>query len=82
MKQHAFSGQQAVQLPYLGVIRKDAVVLFGEVLADMFPDKNVLGGAPFNVARHLRAFGQNPVIITHLGCDDLGDKVLRMMSQS
>ncbi len=56
-------------------------MLFGEVLADMFPDKTVLGGAPFNVARHLKAFGQNPVIITRLGCDDLGDEVLRVMSQ-
>ncbi len=82
MKQHAFSRLQAVQLPYLGVIRKDAIVLFGEVLADMFPDKTVLGGAPFNVARHLKAFGQNPVIITRLGSDDLGDEVLRVMSQN
>ncbi|PIV92139.1 MAG: hypothetical protein COW45_01270, partial [Gallionellales bacterium CG17_big_fil_post_rev_8_21_14_2_50_54_146] len=38
--------------------RKGAtVVLFGEVLADVFPDRAVLGGAPFNVARHLKAFG-------------------------
>lgn len=71
-----------MKLPHLGVTRKDAVVLFGEVLADMFPDKTVLGGAPFNVARHLKAFGQNPVIITRLGCDDLGDEVLRVMSQN
>ena len=82
MKQHAFPEKQAEQLPYVRAIRKDAVVLFGEVLADMFPDKNVLGGAPFNVARHLKAFGQYPVIITRLGCDDLGDEVLRVMSQN
>ena len=32
--------------------------LFGEVLFDHFPDgKRVLGGAPFNVAWHLQAFG-------------------------
>jgi fructokinase len=58
------------------------VVLFGEVLADMFPDRTVLGGAPFNVARHLKAFGQNPVLITRLGHDTLRDEILEVMSQS
>ncbi|MFH0785940.1 MAG: carbohydrate kinase [Pseudomonadota bacterium] len=57
-------------------------MLFGEVLADMFPGQNVLGGAPFNVARHLKAFGQNPVLLSRLGDDDLGDEVLRVMSQN
>lgn len=58
------------------------VVLFGEVLADIFPDRTVLGGAPFNVARHLKAFGQNPVLITRLGHDALRDEVLDVMSQN
>jgi fructokinase len=57
-------------------------VLFGEVLADMFPDRTVLGGAPFNVARHLKAFGQNPVLITRLGHDALRDEVLDVMLQN
>ncbi len=62
--------------------RKGNVVLFGEVLADIFPDKSVLGGAPFNVARHLEAFGQSPVLITRLGNDALRDEVLSAMSQN
>jgi fructokinase len=82
MTQYAFSLKQALQLPHLRVVPKDAVVLFGEVLADVFPDKTALGGAPFNVARNLKAFGQNPVLITCLGCDALGDEVLRVMSQN
>lgn len=57
-------------------------MLFGEVLADIFPDRTVLGGAPFNVARHLRAFGQNPVLITRLGNDALRDAVLREMTEA
>jgi fructokinase len=57
-------------------------MLFGEVLADIFPDRSVLGGAPFNVARHLKAFGQNPVLITRLGNDALRDEVLRVMSKN
>jgi fructokinase len=57
-------------------------MLFGEVLADIFPDRTVLGGAPFNVARHLQAFGQTPVLITRLGNDALRDKVIHVMSQN
>lgn len=57
------------------------VLLFGEVLADIFPDRTVLGGAPFNVARHLKAFRQNPILITSLGRDPLRDEVLNAMSR-
>ena len=59
---------------------KGTVVLFGEVLADIFPDRTVLGGAPFNVARHLKAFGQNPVMVSRLGNDNLRDEVMRVMT--
>lgn len=55
------------------------VLLFGEVLADMFPGKMVLGGAPFNVARHLKAFGRNPVLLSRVGNDGLGKDVLDTM---
>ena len=50
-------------------------VLFGEVLFDRFPDGEVLGGAPFNVAWHLRGFGENPLFISRVGDDDGGRKV-------
>jgi fructokinase len=66
----------------LRIKRKGTVVLFGEVLADIFADRTVLGGAPFNVARHLKAFGQNPVLITRLGHDALADEVLDVMSRN
>jgi len=56
------------------------VALFGEVLADVFPDRAVLGGAPFNVARHLKAFGLNPVLITRTGNDALREQLLQTMS--
>jgi fructokinase len=53
--------------------------IFGEVLADIFPDKTVLGGAPFNVARHLQAFGLRPVLITRTGQDALRTELLQEM---
>lgn len=54
-------------------------VLFGEMLADVFPDRAVAGGAPFNVARHLAAFRQNPLLISRLGQDALGNTMLGAM---
>ncbi len=67
--------------PFLSSRRSGATVaLFGEVLADVFPDRTVLGGAPFNVARHLKAFGLNPVLITRTGNDALRDELLEAMA--
>lgn len=51
-------------------------VVFGEVLFDHFPDgQAVLGGAPFNVAWHLNAFGARPVLISRVGNDALGRRI-------
>ena len=55
-------------------------LIFGEVLFDHFPDGTaVLGGAPFNVAWHLHAFGLNPLMISRIGSDELGDRVQQAM---
>jgi fructokinase len=57
------------------------IVIFGEVLWDCFPDGNrVLGGAPFNVAWHLQAFGRSPLLISRVGKDHMGDLILTEMS--
>jgi fructokinase len=54
--------------------------IFGEVLFDCFPDgRRVLGGAPFNVAWHLQAFGAAPRLISAVGDDPDGDQVRRAM---
>ncbi|HUW29461.1 MAG TPA: carbohydrate kinase [Sulfuriferula sp.] len=62
-------------------IQARTVALFGEVLADVFPDRTVLGGAPFNVARHLRAFGLYPVLITRTGNDAMREELLAAMTR-
>jgi len=55
--------------------------IFGEVLFDHFPDgKSVLGGAPFNVAWHLQAFGQTPNFISRVGDDAEGEAVRSAMA--
>lgn len=57
------------------------ICIFGEVLFDCFPDgRNVLGGAPFNVAWHLQAFGQAPVFVSSVGDDDAGRDIRESMS--
>jgi len=51
-------------------------LIFGEVLFDHFPDgTSVLGGAPFNVAWHLQAFGGRPLLISRVGADEDGQAV-------
>jgi len=56
-------------------------VIFGEVLFDHFMDgSRVLGGAPFNVAWHLRGFNSNPLVISAVGDDAEGREVLERMT--
>ena len=57
------------------------IAVFGEVLMDQFPDgQQVLGGAPFNVAWHLQAFGQNPCLISRIGNDAMGRSIRQAMT--
>ncbi|MDH5509610.1 MAG: carbohydrate kinase [Nitrospinota bacterium] len=57
-------------------------VIFGEILFDVFPDgEEALGGAPFNVAWSLKGFGYDPLIISRIGEDALGKKILTAMTQ-
>ncbi|MEJ7807342.1 MAG: PfkB family carbohydrate kinase [Telluria sp.] len=48
------------------------LVVFGEALVDDFITEQVVGGAPFNVARSLAAFGLAPLMITRIGDDKAG----------
>lgn len=53
------------------------VLIIGEALLDCFADAMVPGGAPFNVARTLGAFGMAPHLITRIGQDDAGAQLLK-----
>jgi fructokinase len=56
------------------------IIVFGEVLFDQFSDGAlVLGGAPFNVAWHLQAFGQQPQFISRVGDDMKGQQIRSTM---
>ncbi len=63
-------------------MNKRKPVIFGEVLFDCFEDgSRVLGGAPFNVAWHIQAFGCDPLFISRVGNDSLGDEIKTTMQQ-
>ena len=53
------------------------VLLFGEVLFDVFPDGARLGGAPLNLAIHLHRLGAEAMLLSAVGEDELGDRALR-----
>jgi len=60
--------------------RQARPVVFGEALMDVFPDgTEVLGGAPFNVAWHLAAFGLEPLFVSAVGDDKRGRAILARM---
>ena len=58
------------------------VVCFGEVLWDILPTGATPGGAPMNVAYHLKKLGASPVLITKVGLDDYGKKLINILSES
>ena len=55
---------------------KEFVVGIGETLWDMLPDGKKLGGAPANFAYHASQFGLASRVVSAVGRDELGDKVL------
>lgn len=58
------------------------LAVFGEVLFDHFEDGGrVLGGAPFNVAWHLRSFGAHPLLISRIGADEPGQAIRRACAE-
>ncbi|MBA2538591.1 MAG: carbohydrate kinase [Deltaproteobacteria bacterium] len=59
----------------------DAIVIWGELLWDRFPDGDQLGGAPANVAWHLGQVGSWPQLVTRVGDDDDGRRALEILSQ-
>ena len=52
------------------------IVCYGEMLWDMLPTGKMPGGAPMNVAIHLKNFGNNVNLISKVGNDDLGIELL------
>ena len=58
-----------------------AVVIWGELLWDQFPDGPQLGGAPSNVAWHLGMAGGWGQLVSRVGNDELGHRAIERLSE-
>ena len=54
------------------------ITSFGEILFDVYPDKKLLGGAPFNFIYHVKKMTGSGNFISRVGDDDLGKKILSL----
>ena len=52
------------------------VLAIGEILWDVFPDAERLGGAPLNVAIHSARLGHESAIVSAVGADERGGRAL------
>lgn len=60
---------------------RDQVVIFGEMLWDCLPTGPVAGGAPMNVALNLHQLGLNSRLISAVGTDEDGEKLLAFLEE-
>jgi fructokinase len=58
-----------------------AVIIWGEVLWDLFPDGAQLGGAPSNVAWHLGLAGGWARLVSRVGDDDEGRRAIARLGE-
>ena len=57
------------------------VITIGEVLWDVVGQDEHLGGAPFNFAAHLARLGHQVSLVSAVGTDERGERILHAMSQ-
>ena len=57
------------------------IVSVGELLWDIFPDEEHLGGAPFNFAAHARRLGHDVILVSAVGADVLGERALTKVQE-
>lgn len=57
-------------------------ICFGEVLFDVFPDEERIGGAPLNVASRLSSLGIQTELISKVGQDEKGRQLLHFLKDN
>lgn len=58
------------------------ITCFGEVLWDVFPTHEKIGGAPLNVALRLNSFNHEVYMISAIGKDKRGDALINYITES
>ena len=61
---------------------KISIVGFGEVLWDIFPEAETLGGAPANFCSHCSALGAKSTLISAVGDDSYGRRALEQLNKT
>jgi fructokinase len=62
-------------------MNQKTILSFGEVLWDLLPEGNVLGGAPCNFAFRMHSFGNRSIMVSRLGTDTNGKKARDVLTK-
>lgn len=62
-------------------MKRDLVVGMGELLFDVFPDGERIGGAPVNFAYHVRQAGLDVLAVSAVGRDAAGDRIIDILER-
>lgn len=52
------------------------ILSFGEIIWDVYPDRECIGGAPLNFAAHAQACGCEATLLSAVGNDELGERAI------
>lgn len=63
-------------------MKKIKAICFGEVLFDNFPTHSKIGGAPLNVSLRLQSYGVDVSVISCVGNDKEGTKIIKYLKDS
>ncbi|MBQ7354718.1 MAG: carbohydrate kinase [Clostridia bacterium] len=60
-------------------MKRPAVLVFGEIIWDVYPEKSCIGGAPLNFAAHFFREGGRAALLSAVGKDDLAAPALAFL---
>lgn len=58
-----------------------AIACFGECFLDLSKNKPTPSGFPFSMAFHLKMLGADPILISRVGLDDHGKRIIQFMEE-
>ena len=57
------------------------ILVFGEILWDVFGEESFIGGAPLNFSAHSNNLGGKTFLISSIGKDNLGEKTKEKLNE-
>ncbi len=55
------------------------IICYGEILYDIFPNKRLIGGAPFNVVQKIHSLNHPCILVSRVGNDSDGKKAISFL---